>query len=377
MGRLILTLAGTLMLNACATQQPGDFTPPRLRHPGPEVQIPDVDVLEVTPAMENYLERYILPYENSEMKIHLLVESSLTNGVLNFNYDETRTLTAGEAFSTHSGNCVGFSNMMIALARRAGLNARYQEIIREREWSRDEETMLLLKHLNVFVETARTDYVIDVSGLEISPNARRRIVEDNYAKALYLNNLGAEALIENNLPLAYAYMTKAIAVEPLMTDSLVNLSVVFRRNDQTQDAITVLKRALEIDDSQTSAMNNLYEIYVELEDQQSALALQARVERYRRDNPYHLINLSIEARELGHYEESIRLAKNAIKLKEDDHQLYFELAKSEYLSGKESAAEKSMVRARELASRDMQAYYTRPLDELIAEEQAEQALLAE
>lgn len=365
-----------LMVGACATQQLSEFTPPRLQHPGPGVQIPDVDVLAVSPAMDQFLERYILPYKNPETKIQLLVESSLRNGVLNFDYDESQTLTAEEAFSTHSGNCVGFSNMMIALTRRAGLKARYQEITREPEWSMDEETMLLLKHLNVVVETARTDYVIDVSGLEISPNARRRIVEDNYAKALYLNNLGAEALIENNLPLAYAYMTKAIAVEPMMTDSLVNLSVVFRRNDQTRDAITVLKRALDIDDSQISAMNNLYEIYIELGDQPSAQALQARVERHRRNNPYYLMNLGIEARELENYEESIRLAKNAIKIKEDDHQLYFELAKSEYLSGRESAAEKSMMRVRELAPRDMLAYYTRPLDELIAEEQAEQALLA-
>jgi tetratricopeptide (TPR) repeat protein len=367
-GRSALLLGGVILLSACASLQPVNPEPPRLQYPGPEIQIPEVDVLAVTPAMDVFLERYILPYTNSRTQTHLLYQTVLKTGVLGFKYDESRTLTAAEAFATRSGNCIGFANMMIALARRAGLKASYQEIAELRQWEMNDETMLLVKHVNVVVEGRRENYVLDVSGINIGPAALRRIVSDDYAKALYLNNLGAMALIENDLPTAYAYLKYAISVEPRVIDSWVNLGVVFAHNDQLDEAIDAYQRALQIEPSNLSAMNNLYEIYLEKGDARAAQDIQTRVEKHRRNNPYYLMYLSQEALAVGQYEESISLAQRAIEQKEDDHLLYFALAMAQYQGGKKMAAENSMNRARELAPPDRLATYTRPLDELIAEE---------
>ena len=137
-----------------------------------------------------------------------------------------------------------------------------------------------------------------------------------------------------------------------------------------QDAVTVLQRALELDAHEYSAMNNLYEIFVEQGNLEAAEELKARVDRYRRNNPYFLLQLSYEALESNRYEESNELLSRAIRKKGNDHMLHYALAKSLYLSGKQAAALDSMKRARELAPEDMLTYYERPLDELIAEEQA-------
>jgi len=241
----------------------------------------------------------------------------------------------------------------------------------------DDDTVMLVKHVNVVLEGKHFNYVMDVSGYEISQFTQRRIVEDSYAKALYLNNLGAVALIENDLPKAYAYMTKAIEVEPRLTDSWVNLGVVFGRNDQLDDAITVFQTALAIDGSEASAINNLYEVYIEQGNLEAAQNLQVKVERHRQNNPYYLLHLSEEAVESDQFAESINLLQRAIKKKENDHYLHFALAKTQYLSGEKAAAENSLTRARELAPPDMLAHYARPLDELIAEERAERALMTE
>ncbi len=371
----MLLLAGTLLLSACASQQLDKFTAPPLLHAGPEVQLPDIDVLAVSPEMEEFLERYISQYANSGTRLHLLSNSLGSSGVLGFEYDDSRTLTATEAFESRSGNCIGFSNMMIALARQAGLKASYQEIIRRPVWSSREDTVLLLKHVNVVISGRNFDYVMDLSDIRVNKMTQRRIVEDSYAKALYLNNLGAEALFANDLPTAYAYMKAAIAVDPKMTDSWVNMGVVLGRNEQLNDAVKVLQRALQIDPNQYSAMNNLYEIYIEQGDLLAAESLQTRVDRYRRANPYYLLHLSDEAVELKQFEESVSLLRRAIKKRDDDHMLHYAMAKTQYLSGKPEAAETSLVRARELAPEKMLAYYARPLDELIAEEQAERDLL--
>jgi len=374
-GRAMLLLAGMLLLSACASPQLAKFTAPSLLHAGPEVQLADVDVLAVSPEMEEFLEQYILQYANSQTRLYLLGNSMTSTGVLGFEYDDSSTLTAAEAFESRTGNCIGFSNMMIALARQAGLKASYQEIIRRPVWSSREDTVLLLKHVNVVIESRNFDYVMDLSDLRVNQMTQRRIVDDSYAKALYLNNLGAEALFRNDLPTAYAYMKAAIAEDPKMTDAWVNMGVVLGRNEQLNDAAKVLQRALQIDPNQYSAMNNLYEIYVEQGDLLAAESLQTRVDRYRRANPYYLLHLSDEAVEQKQFEESISLLQRAIKKRDDDHVLHYALAKTQYLSGKKKAAKDSLGRARELAPENMLAYYARPLDELIAEEEAEREAL--
>ncbi len=51
----------------------------------------------------------------------------------------------------------------------------------------------------------------------LGPTSRRRIIDDSHAKALYLNNIAVESLLENDLPTAYAYMTSAIEAESVAT----------------------------------------------------------------------------------------------------------------------------------------------------------------
>jgi len=366
-GRVMLLLVCMLMLGACASQQTNPAPPPLLNL-GPPEQVADVDVLAMSPAMGEFLERYILKYADLHTRQFLLMNAVTPNGVLGYDYDASLTLTAIESFEKRTGNCIGFANMMIALARGAGLKAEYQEVLRRPEWSSHEDTVLLIKHINVLIYSPGYTYVVDVSGIRINPNMRRRIIDDSHAKALYLNNIGAMALLENDLPTAHAYLSSAIETEPLITDPWVNLGVLFGRNEQLDDAAMALERALEIDTSEHSAMSNLYEVYIAQEDLESAENLQAKVEKYRNSNPYYLLKLSDEALAQANFDKSIKLLQRAIRKKKNDHQLHFALAKTQYLSGEITEAEGSLERARELAPENMLTYYDQPLDVLIAEE---------
>ena len=368
-GRVLSLLAGTLLLAACGSVQTTDPKLPTLRNSGPEIQVADIDVLALSPEMDEFLERYILPYQRKRTRALLLMDAVSPNGVLGFDYEDKFTLTAAEAFDRRTGNCIGFANMMIALARKAGLDATYQEITRRPEWSSRQDTVLVIKHVNVLLSIPEHAWVVDVSGLRLSQELARRVTGDSYAEALYLNNLGAEALLNNNLPTAYAYLSKAMETEPRMSDPWVNMGVVFGRNDQLEDAKFAFQRALRIDGSVSSAMSNLYEVYVAQEDYAAALSLQKKVEKYRRGNPYYLLKLSDEALGKQQYEESVNLLRRAIRAKDNDHNLYFALAKTQYLSGEIESAEDSLVRARELVPQNMMALYDRPLNELVAEEQ--------
>jgi tetratricopeptide (TPR) repeat protein len=372
-------MAGVLALGACAHLPPAYQEPPALQLAGPAVQIDDVDVLEMSPAMKEFLQKYILRYKDKHTRMTLLMNAVSGNGVLGFDYDESLTLTSVEAFELRAGNCIAFANMMVAMARYAGLRAQYQEVIRQPEWTSRDDTVLLIKHINVVLESLGYVYVMDVSGIKMNPNHRRRVIGDSYAKALYLNNIGAEALLKNDLPTAHAYMAKAIETEHLLTDSWVNMGVLLSRNEQLDDAAWVLNMALQIDDNENAALSNLYEVYIAQEDLESAADLENKVERYRQRNPYYLLYLSEEALLEDRYDESARLLQRAIRKKDDDHLLHFAVAKTHYLLGDMEAAQSSLLQALELAPESMVAHYNRPLGELVEEAvaKAEAEALAE
>jgi Flp pilus assembly protein TadD len=333
-GRVVVLLTGLLMLGACATNPVVDTRLPPLQGSARIEQVADVDLLAVTPEMEAFLERYILPYEDPQTRLNMLTLAITSSGVLGFDYDDTRTLTAADAFKTRTGNCISFANMMVALARKAGLDASYQEVL-----------------------------------IQISEHDRRRIIADLDAKTLFYSNIGAEALIANELPTAWAYLSRAINLESRLTDPWVNLGVVYSRNDQLDAAELAYQTALQIDSSDSSAMSNLYEVYLVQENMNAAADLEKKVERYREKNPYYLMMLSEESLEMGRYEDSIRLLQRALRKKDDDYMLHFAMAKTQYLSGETVAAQSSLHRVRELAPQELLAYYSRPLHELVMEDQ--------
>jgi len=369
--RAVLLLIAVLVLGACASQPPTETvtrTLPKLQHYGPELSVADSDILEVSPEMEEFLERHVLKFADLRTRSILLLDAVSRNGPLGFVYDESLTLSASDAFDRRSGNCIAYANMIIALSRRAGLKAHYQEVFRERDWSNRENSVLLIKHINVVIASnPHNSTVVDISGLNIGPMVRQRTITDNFAKALYLNNLGVELMLNNKLPAAYAYFDKAIEIEPMVIDSWVNVGVAFGRNNQLNDAKIAFETALEIDQSEYSAMSNLYEVFIAQEDLEAAEQLHAQVQKHREKNPYYLLRMSDEALMNQQFDESISLLRRAIRKKGDDHELHFALARTQYLSGETRAAENSLERARELAPENMLAIYDRPLNELMAD----------
>ena len=362
----LLLLAGLgLGLTACSTTPSvkSPKPPPLILH-HPVEPAAAVDVLAVTPQMQDFLDRYVLPYDHQRMKASLLILSVTGNGVLGFHYNERQTFTAGEAFRRRSGNCVAFANLFVALAREAGLRAYFQEVKLDPVWNSRNETLLVTKHINVVVESGLYTYTIDVSGQQISQSAPRRVLSDAEAEALYYNNLGAEALVANDPGTAYAWFLRAIETYPELEDVWSNLGVLYARNGQGDAAEMAYLHALALDEREMSAMNNLHGIYAEQGRLEEAAALQSRVERYRRENPYYLLYLSEEAMMLGDLDGADRLLRRGIRLRDDIHQLHYVRARVKYLEGDRKAAKASLQRARELAPPEILAQYQHPLEDL-------------
>ncbi len=159
------------------------------------------------------------------------------------------------------------------------------------------------------------------------------MISDREAEAQFYNNLGANALVKNDLPMAYAYFRKAEEIVPGLPYIWSNLGVVFNRNEQVDDAIMAYETALQLDTRHTVSLNNLYSIYEERGDLEKAEKLQHRVERNRRKNPYYLHYLSEVAFSEHRWDEAIEYANRAIRLEDTEYSFYYTLAQLQYQTG--------------------------------------------
>jgi Flp pilus assembly protein TadD len=363
---LIFLVLLPLLAAGCASQQ-SRYQAPLLIHHGPVMEVPDVDMLAVSPEMQAFLDRYVMKFHDRDVRMRSLATAVIDQTMLGFDYQDELTLTAAEAFEAHSGNCVGFANLMVALAREAGLRANYQEIVRETDWSSQNETILVATHVNAIMFGNRDAVEVDTSGLEYRRGVHKRRMGDHEVAALYYNNLGAEALLDYDLSRAYAYFQKAIETAPRMADPWVNLGVALGRNWQVEDAITAYRTALELDPRQYSAMSNLYDLYLSEDRLAEAAELAPAIDRYKRRNPYILLKLAEESLEQEDFQQALELLDRALDKKEEEHLFHYARARTLYLAGDPGGAETSLDRARELAPEELVAHYQRPLAELAIE----------
>jgi tetratricopeptide (TPR) repeat protein len=263
------------------------------------------------------------------------------------------TLTADAAFRQRRGNCLSFSAMFVALARDAGLDAHFQEVIVPPNWSAINDTVLVSKHVNAVVSEYGRTYTLDVSRRKTSPNEVTRPLSDREARAQYFNNLGADALVREDLGLAYANFARALAIEPGLAYIWSNVGVVLRRNEQTADAIFAYRTALRYDPDHAVALNNLHSIYTEEGNFEAAAELARRVEHNRRKNPYYLLYLAEVATEEQRWSDAIELLGKAIRIDDGEYRFYYALAQAQYHAGLVDVARASLQRARALAPADL------------------------
>lgn len=340
--------SAALLLTACAGSPSLPTTiPPLLNQPSFSVE--DVDLLAVSESMRKFAEEYAPADLTKHRRAWNLSYSMLDSYIMPFDYDATMTLSASEAFRLKTGNCLSFSVMFIAMARSAGLKAWFQEVKVPPNWNNIDETYLVSKHLNAVVESRDSNFVVDVSGTRRSEWLDTKQISDTEAFAQYYNNLGAEALVDKDLPAAYAYIQKALEIDPKASYVWSNLGVVYNRNGQIEDAKAAYLKALSINSRELTALNNLHRLYFDSGDLAKADETSRRVEKYQAKNPWYKYQLSSEAVDEQRYTDAVVLLQDAIRLNSKEYRFHYALAQAFLLVGDNQAAQESIELARQLA----------------------------
>ena len=345
-------IACTFALTACTAPALRAPLPP-LEHSGAPHGVSPVDTLALSPAMGRFLDQYVRPYPDPDTRVQLLAMAVSSDAMLGFRYDDRATYTASEAYEARSGNCVSYANLVVALARASGLRAHFQEVALESEWEERGDTLVLPRHINVVIETRRSAWVLDASGLKFGPEARRKKLDAAEALAVYYNNLGAEALLTGNLGQAYAYLRLAIETDPTHGDAWTNLGVTYSRHGQYDAARFAYETALTVDRNAASALSNLHSLLLATGDEDAARSVARRVERHRRKNPYHLLAMAQAEIDQQRYRAAIALLERAVERKDDEPRFHFAMARALDGAGDERAAQDSLAQARALEAKSV------------------------
>jgi len=73
-----------------------------------------VDILELSPGMIMFLDRWIDLHQGDYFKLRRLLYAVMGDGTFELIYDET-TRTAQETYRDQRGNCLSFTNMFVAM----------------------------------------------------------------------------------------------------------------------------------------------------------------------------------------------------------------------------------------------------------------------
>jgi len=378
-------LAGlTVLVAGCASAPPardaGRVSPPELLAARPlaaaaptetAAPVDETEVLAVSPEMRAFVAEHVARGATRPMKLLQLTSALIDVPGFRLTYDET-TRTAAATFKARRGNCLSFSNMFVALARQAGLQAWFQEVDAPPDWSFRDDAFVLNRHINVLVDLGRAgERVVDFNVDDFKASYDRRVITDERALAHYYNNVAVERLRAGDGASALACLRKALAHDTEFSPAWTTLGTLYRRGGQGGHAEGAYLRALDADGADTVAMSNLSWLYEHEGDAGRAAWYRHRVLAHRNRNPYYHFQLGKEAFDKGEYDAAIAHVERAARTKRNEDQFYFLLSLAYRQKGDTRTAARYLARAQRVAATDelrrryeskMQALGQRPKD---------------
>jgi tetratricopeptide (TPR) repeat protein len=327
-----------------------------------------VDILELSPTMIAFLDRWVDPNQSEYSRLWNLLYAVMGDGTFDLIYDDI-TRTAQETFHDQRGNCLSFTNMFVAMSRRLGLDSNYQEVLVPPDWSVSGQTFIFNLHINVQVDLdGHSDQMVDFNMYDFRIKYDRRIVSDSRARAHYFNNMGVEYMLKGDTLLAFANYRESIRADSSFSPAWVNLGILNNREGYPNYAEAAYLQALNAGDAKMITLSNLAALYEQEGRPELAAQYQKQVESHRMRNPYYHYQLARTAFDNGDYEAAIDHLKVAVRKNKNDDTFYYLMSLSYFNSGEKEAAKRWMKKAEDVAEvDDDKKKYHRKLDVLLSD----------
>lgn len=291
---------------------------------------PPERVLAIPPDLQARMKAATGAGRSQQHKLERLVEfmfSPEPRG-LGMTYGDDATPTVEEAYRTRQANCLGFTLMVVVLARAAGLEAYGQEIDRALAWHQENGILFQYNHINAGVRIDMQRFTVDVARDSVIAARPPHRISDRRLVSSYYSNRAVELLADNQPALAAAYIETALAQDQDNAATWNNAGVVRTRRGDAAGAERDYARALRLDPEHAGALANLYSLYQQSGDRRRAAYYRKRIEQARLRDPFHYFTRALAHEQRGEYRSAVRQYRQAIKLLPGEHRFHFGLARA-------------------------------------------------
>jgi Flp pilus assembly protein TadD len=286
--------------------------------------IPVEEILALNTTMRNMVDTFVKPITDKQRRADALYDLMFGADKFALKYDNSHTKTAIETIESGSGNCVSLSSVFVAMARYAGMDAKFLDVEVPENWQRESDVYFQLKHVSASVRVAPGEYLgIEYSSMGPISQAQTRKMDDQVAFAAFYSNLGIELLLQEKMDAAIAYLKYSTELDPDSSNNWSNLGVAYRRVNRLDEAEKAYLHALKKDEADLTALNNLAILYRMTGQAKLSDKYAKKLERYHLQNPYYLIGLAKNEINAGNYAKAMKYANKAIDKYGDEHEFHF------------------------------------------------------
>lgn len=306
-------------------------------------RFPEIDPLHLSDEIKRYVDDHVGTDPRSDKYLATALQEILYGEYrLDIRYSDEKTYTAVEVFHARRGNCLSVMNLYVAMARYLGLDASFQTIKEIPSWDRRGELLVLSQHINATGRVGpREYYVADFTPQIALQRNTENVISDEAARALYFNNLGAEAMFAGNLEQGLAYFRNALFIDPGNSEAWNNLGSAYKILGDGVMAEFSFHYALETDRSNLNAMNNLAKYYRELGAFERAERFERAAADFNRRNPYFYFDQGMNAYTSGSYDSARKSFERAIELHPYEADFYLALEQAHVSLGTTGPAQEA------------------------------------
>ena len=286
-----------------------------------------INILALSDDLKVFVEAHIDRKWRAKRRLKELRRLLFSPEFFSIEYQSGVTKTAVETYQSRSGNCLSMTNLFIAMARYSGIDAHYHLVSARPTWDQSGSTLIWTRHINSTGVLRNGDrYILDFLPQLRAIRDEMEIVSDQYAQAIYYNNLGAEAILSQQFEKALGYLRLALNIEPQMADVWNNMGATQNRLKRADLAKASFQQAILLDAFNNTAMSNLSRIYFAEGSVELGNYFADKVARYRKKNPYYRYARAKSALLAQDYIKAREELDAAIRLKKDEADFYDALA---------------------------------------------------
>lgn len=291
----------------------------------------------------------------TKLKLKALTQA-LSFERLGLRYDPGATLSAREAFEQKRVNCLSYTLMFVAMAREAGIAARFNDVAIPPIWDlKDDQSYILYRHINLRVDTGPLMHsIVDIAMAEYDLSYPQTPISDREAYAHYYNNRAAELRFEGRFEDALRYQLHAIRLAPERPYFWDNLSQLYLQLGEVRAARISIDSALAMSPPNATAFDTAVRVYRAAGDDESASRYLRRARQMRQENPYFHYRNALASLEQQRNDAAYDDVKRAIALYPNEHRFYFLKGLLLLRMGEPRLARRSFDRAVELSADDEQ-----------------------